>query len=249
MQSSRCLRYVIAYAVPLLSSAPASARHVDAPVVGQAANLAQCAQVQPAVENIITASMTRLEAARQSNDPAQLRAAVDFLGTALRDIRTQLAPCAVPAAAADPHAGHVMPKPEAPAAPPAKPGAAADPHAGHAKPAAKPAPPASAKPSGTPAQPKAAADPHAGHEMPPARKPVPPKIPATKPPAQAADPHAVHAAPAEAGKVRDPVNGLMVDPARAPKTTYQGRTYYFSSEASLKQFLENPAKFAKAPGQ
>ena len=51
------------------------------------------------------------------------------------------------------------------------------------------------------------------------------------------------------GTVMDPVNGLKVDPASAPKTTYQGRTYYFSSEQSKKEFLENPAKFAKKAKQ
>ena len=45
----------------------------------------------------------------------------------------------------------------------------------------------------------------------------------------------------------DPVSGLMVDPGTAPKTTYQGETYYFSSEQTRKEFLENPAKFAKKP--
>ena len=45
----------------------------------------------------------------------------------------------------------------------------------------------------------------------------------------------------------DPVNGLMVDTATAPKTTYQGQTYYFSSEQSRKEFLANPSKFAKKP--
>jgi YHS domain-containing protein len=39
----------------------------------------------------------------------------------------------------------------------------------------------------------------------------------------------------------------MVDPATARKTTYRGQTYYFSSEASRKEFLANPAKFAKTP--
>jgi YHS domain-containing protein len=39
----------------------------------------------------------------------------------------------------------------------------------------------------------------------------------------------------------------MVDAKTAPKTTYQGRTYYFSSEQSLKEFLESPAKFANKP--
>jgi YHS domain-containing protein len=49
------------------------------------------------------------------------------------------------------------------------------------------------------------------------------------------------------GMVMDPVSGLMVDPATAPKTTYQGQTYYFSSEKTRKEFLESPAKFAKKP--
>jgi YHS domain-containing protein len=62
-----------------------------------------------------------------------------------------------------------------------------------------------------------------------------------------ADPHTGHSAAQVGDKQRDPVNGLMVDPATAPKTTYQGQTYYFSSEQSRKEFLENPAKFAKKP--
>ena len=52
---------------------------------------------------------------------------------------------------------------------------------------------------------------------------------------------------AQPGKAMDPVNGLMVDPSTAPKSTYQGQTYYFSSEQTRKEFLENPAKFAKKP--
>lgn len=211
--------------------------------------LTSCAQVQPAVENIIAGAMTRLEGARQTNDPAQMRAAVDHLGNALRDIRTQLAPCAAPAAA-DPHAGHAMPKTELPpgaATPTVKPPAVADRHAGHQTPATKPVPVApSTKPPAAATKPKPAADPHAGHQMPAAPKAATaPKTTTTKPPAKAADPHAGHTEAAQPKKEMDPVNGLMVDPSTAPKTTYQGRTYYFSSEQSLKQFLENPAKFAK----
>jgi YHS domain-containing protein len=52
---------------------------------------------------------------------------------------------------------------------------------------------------------------------------------------------------AKPGQVMDPVNGLMVDLATAPKTTYQGQTYYFSSEQTRKEFLVNPATFAKKP--
>ncbi|MGH2400959.1 MAG: YHS domain-containing protein, partial [bacterium] len=71
----------------------------------------------------------------------------------------------------------------------------------------------------------------------------------------ARDPHAGHATPATPAKegtqakVMDPVNGLMVDPATASKATYQGQTYYFSSEQTRKEFLQNPAKFAKKPKQ
>jgi YHS domain-containing protein len=99
-------------------------------------------------------------------------------------------------------------------------GAAADPHAGHAMPATPPA---------------AATDPHAGHTMPgatPQAKPAPGKPAAPKPATE---------------KQRDPVTGLMVDPATAPRTVYRGRTYYFSSEKSKKEFLANPAKFVKEP--
>jgi YHS domain-containing protein len=65
--------------------------------------------------------------------------------------------------------------------------------------------------------------------------------------AKAADPHAGHSSGHPAEQQKDPVNGLMVDPAKAPKTTYEGQTYYFSSEQSRKAFLSNPGKFAKKP--
>lgn len=219
---ARTLIVVVAALLPGV----ADAQHVHTPEAPQAANAAQCAHVQPAIENIIAAAMTRLEGARQSNDSVQLRAAVDHLGAALRDIRTQLAPCASPAAT-DPHAGHAIPKTDLSAVTSTK---------------AEPATIAAPKPS-------APADPHAGHPRPGAKTSAPPlaKTATTKPPAKPADPHAGHGEPTGQKTELDPVNGLMVDPAAAPKTTFQGRTYYFSSEASLKQFLENPAKFAKPP--
>ena len=157
--------------------------------------IAQCAQGQPVVANIIAAAMARLESARQSNSPAEMRAAVDHLEASLRDIRTQLAPCSARALSTTPPAGHTMPAMQPPPAAPA---------------------------------------------------------PGTKTPAGAADPHAGHTLPAEVAgqqseKQMDPVNGLMVDPATAPKTSYQGQMYYFSSEQSRNEFLGNPAKFAKRP--
>jgi YHS domain-containing protein len=185
---------------------------------------------------------------------------VDDLQGALRQLRAQLAACGglETAAPADPHAGHAMPSmPQAPAAP-------------AVPPVMKPGPTTPAPSAEAPSRAPAAADPHAGHTMPkpqmvpvaPGGKPVQ-KSGSAKPapaaparPAAARDPHAGHDTSAQAAKevtgtkqakVMDPVTGLMVDPTAAPKTTYQGRTYYFSSEQAREEFLQNPAKFVKKP--
>ena len=73
-----------------------------------AATLARCAQAQPEITITIDAAAARLEAARQTNSPAAMRAAIDDVQAALRDVRIRLAPCAA-LAPADPHAGHAMP--------------------------------------------------------------------------------------------------------------------------------------------
>jgi copper resistance protein B len=208
------------------------------------ATVAECAQAQPLVMRTIDAANMRLEAARQNNSPPAMRAAVDDLQGALRDVRAQLAACAaLQTAPADPQAGHATPTTQQPAS---QPGAAV-----------------MQSGSPTPAPAAAAADPHAGHAM---SKPSAPAATATKPaakpesarpapPAPARDPHAGHGATVPSaqegkqGKVMDPVNGLMVDPATAPNATYQGQRYYFSSEETRKEFLQNPAKFAKKPKQ
>jgi YHS domain-containing protein len=225
--------------------------HQPASTQAPSAELTQCLRVQPVIDKIITAATTRAEAARLSNSPAEMRAAVESLEAALRDIRAQSAPCATAAASTAPHAGHTMPATQPPAStPPTKaPATAADAHEGHTMPSAAPAPkgatPVKPTPGTTPKP--AAPDSHAGHtpSAAPATKPAPA---ATKPEdAKAADPHAAHSSVKPGDKQVDPVNGLMVDPATAPKTTYQGQTYYFSSEQSRKEFLENPARFAKKP--
>ena len=48
-----------------------------------------------------------------------------------------------------------------------------------------------------------------------------------------------------AGKVVDPVCHMEVDPAKAPKATYNGKTYYFCSEAEKEQFEKNPGAYVK----
>jgi YHS domain-containing protein len=213
--NTHSLRLAMALAAAFVPGVALTQQEAHEAGAGQASpEMGQCARVQPVVDSIIAAAMARLELARQSNNPAEMRAAVDQFEAALRDIRTQLAPCSV--AAADPPAGHTMPgMQQSPGAP-----AAAAPM-DHSKrpmggtPAAKPGAAAGAKP----AAPMAPMD-HSRMPMGGEAKP---------------------------GKVMDPVNGLMVDPATAPKTMYQGQTYYFSSQQTRKEFLENPAKFSKKP--
>ena len=207
------------------------------PATGQAVDatqLAACVQGQRDATMLIEAAEARLEAARQANEPAAMRSAVDDLQATLSRVRSRLTSCAsLEGAAADPHAGHMMTSPAPPGTPvmapgspaPAsratKPPAAADPHAGHvmppapaagAKPAA-PAPPSTTKPA--PAKPPAAADPHAGHVM----TPTPPvdhskmqmgKPPAAKPSSPAGAKPAAPAAPMDHSKM---AMGAPADPA------------------------------------
>jgi YHS domain-containing protein len=249
------LRLGMALAAALIPSLAWAQHEPHQPASTQASSveLTQCLRVQPVIDNIITAATSRAEAARLSNSPTEMRAAVESLEAALRDIRAQSAPCSTAAASAAPHAGHTMPTTQPSAStppPPAKaPASAADQHAGHTMPSAAPPSKGATTVKPTPSKPskRAAADPHAGHTTPStaAAKTAPA---APKPEASnTADPHAGHSAAQVGDKQRDPVNGLMVDPATATKTTYQGQTYYFSSEQSRKEFLENPAKFAKKP--
>ncbi|MCA1650095.1 MAG: hypothetical protein LC753_07360, partial [Acidobacteria bacterium] len=233
--SIHTLGITIALAVAFVPSSAAQHEAHQPVAPATSGDMAKCAQVQPVVQNIIAAAASRIESARLSNSAADMRAAIENLEGVLRDIRLQLAPCA---SAAAPHAGHGLPGTQPPTeavSPVAKsPAPVADPHAGHQTSTRQPA--ASAKPKPTaPKTAPAAADPHAAHGKP--AKPRPAAKPATPSPSV---PH-THQVPAEqpakpAGKQMDPVTGLMVDPATAPKTTYQGQTYYFSSEQSRKEF-------------
>jgi hypothetical protein len=132
--SKRNMRLAIALAVALVPKF-ASAQHEGHQMPGTqapSADVSQCLRVQPAIQNVITAAMARAEAARLSNSPTELRAALDHLEAALRDVRAQSEPCATAAAALDPHAGHTMPATQSPTTPPSQaPAATPDPHAGH----------------------------------------------------------------------------------------------------------------------
>ncbi|MFL6195128.1 MAG: YHS domain-containing protein [Thermoanaerobaculia bacterium] len=56
---------------------------------------------------------------------------------------------------------------------------------------------------------------------------------------------AMAGANAAAAKVTDPVCGMTVDPAKAPKSTYAGKTYYFCSAEDKAKFDKDPASFVK----
>jgi hypothetical protein len=65
-----------------------------------------CAQAQIIVDGLLDQMAARLDSARLSNSAADMRAAIDGLQGSVRDLRTQLAPCAA-LAPADPHDGHL----------------------------------------------------------------------------------------------------------------------------------------------
>jgi YHS domain-containing protein len=45
---------------------------------------------------------------------------------------------------------------------------------------------------------------------------------------------------------RDPVSGRAVDPAVAIPAEHNGKTYYFVSQESRDQFLEDPERFSRS---
>jgi len=103
---SRRLSLVIAAAMIITRVAWAQDHSHTHGAPASGADLAQCAKVQPVIEKIISAAMARASTARLSNNPAELRAAIEHLEAALRDIRAQSAPCAAAAQPKAPQAGH-----------------------------------------------------------------------------------------------------------------------------------------------
>jgi YHS domain-containing protein len=50
---------------------------------------------------------------------------------------------------------------------------------------------------------------------------------------------------AEAKEAQDPVCGMMVETANAPKTEFKGKTYYFCSIDEKKEFDKAPSTYIK----
>jgi YHS domain-containing protein len=245
----------------------------SAGVPGESAQLVtQCVESQRQSLGLVEAANARVESARQSNSPSEIRASMADLQRSLLDMRTVLARCtelqqaldAAPAAASI--AGHDMSNmPGMANAPGATAPQAADSHAGHVMPAA----PSAQGAANMPAPPApAAADPHAGHATPPiaataaaaghAGHAVVPQARTAAGNAPAAvgtgsakaDTHAAHAtsageaaSPAGQAAAIDPVCGLTVNPADAPSATHQGQTYYFCSLQHQRSFLKEPPKY------
>jgi YHS domain-containing protein len=204
------------------------------------AQVTECRQAQPVITGLLNAALKRLEDARLTNSVAAMRDAADDVQAALVDMRTQLAPCSVMQAAAT----------EAPAGQAAAPARAGTPAAAGTR--------AAGKSSAAPAP----AAPHGGHAVPVApaatsRTPAAtPARPAASPqraaPPTAADSHAGHAAdapPAPPTNIAELQCSNAVDPKTAPRMLYQGRMYYFCTEASRAEFAKDPATFVTAPPQ
>jgi YHS domain-containing protein len=215
-----------------------------------------CSQAQPVIMGLLDAALMRLEQARLTNSSAAMRDATDDVQTALVDVRAQLAPCAaLQIASSEAHSEHATPAApsvQTPAAPPTpkepqqRPRApAADPHAGHVAPASPPAAPrapsAATRPST--AAPRSAApvasDAHTEHALSPTASPQ------ATPPAGVARATAV----APPTTIADLKCTDAVNPKTAPRMLYQGRMYYFCTEASRAEFAKDPAKYVTAPPQ
>ncbi len=254
-------RNVVAAAVVMLAAtAILSAQHTDHQLAGQPPpaqavseeTIAACVAAQQQASRIADQAQARIEAARQTNSPAEMRASFDDLQAALGRIRGTLATCDALASAVAPgaaHQGHpmgtVQQSPPTPAMQPgspvpapggAKPAAPAHPM-DHSKmpmrtspPAGKPAPPG-AKPA-TPAAPMEHSKIPMGSEtktggVPGTMKTADPKLPVM---------------PAE--RVMDPACS-KADTKTAPKATYQQKVYYFCSTKDRDEFLRDPAAYLK----
>jgi YHS domain-containing protein len=213
-----------------------AADDVHAALIDLRAQLAPCSEMQMATTTAQTSPL------RPSETPA-----------------TQSGSSLSAPAGADPHGGHAVPTtpqtpaPRAPAAagsprtPAAQPrstaSVAADPHAAHGMPGvpARQAPAASVpRPSASPAPSAApdASDTHAGHQLPSTSAPE--SVPAGGARATAATPPT---------SIADLKCTEAPDPKTAPRMLYQGRMYYFCSEASRAEFAKDPAKYVTAPPQ
>lgn len=102
---------LLAWATPVVAQHEAHTTAGAQPAGVSPEQVTACVQSQQQVMALVDAANQRIELARQTNEPAAMRNAIDDFQATLSAVRSQLASCAQLAAAPapDPHAGHVMP--------------------------------------------------------------------------------------------------------------------------------------------
>jgi YHS domain-containing protein len=194
-----------------------------------------CVQSQQQAATLAERLNRRLELARQTNSPADMRAAMDDLQAALGEMRSALQQCdpvraAVAAAAPMDHSKMAMGG-AAPAA-----AAAAMDHSKMAMPGAAPAVKPGTRAASKPAAAAAPMD-HSKMAMPGtatgASGEAPIKMETPKLPVLAPE------------RIADPACPKNVTDPKAPKAVYQRKVYYFCSIADRDQFRKGPAAYLK----
>lgn len=207
---SAVMPLLVGYAVPAFGQHQGHTMPGAQPTAAiPAAQISACVQAQQQASTIADQTAQRIESARQTNSPADMRAALDDAEASLARMKTVLQPCAS-LQAGDP---------------------GGQPHAGHGRETMQPSAAQAPAPMMSPESTSPATD-------------------AMSPPAQGSQmDHAAmgHAKPAipQPEEATDPVCGMKVDPAKAPKVTYTGTDYYFCSVRDRDEFVKNPQQYLK----
>ena len=196
---------------------------------------------------IVESADRRLEEARQTNNPQQMRAAMNDLQSALGEVRTQLSLCVSPSAAdkAGSGMGMGMEGMKGMEGMDGMDHSAMEGMQGMDHPSAA---------TGTKhSKPSKAAGPGDSKQMDHSQKDMdhskmsmpgmnaPPKEAAGTSPPSAGK----HMSQAPQTNSKDPVCGMEVGTGATEKATYQGKTYYFCSRADREKFLSDPAAYVK----
>ncbi len=220
----KIFRYMAVLLTGLSGASVSFAQHEGHQMPGQGAGQTQTDQrVRDSLSEIERLNLV-IENARQANDPAKMRAAIDELQNSLAAIRANLLAVS-PASTSE-----QMPMT------PASPSTMDHSHMNMPgmSPPRKSPPTSEAKPSGK------TETGHSHMEMP--RMPPAPAKPQTKSSSASKAGVELPSAPA---KTKDPVCGMEVETKSAEKATYQGKTYYFCSRADKEKFLADPEKYVK----
>lgn len=221
----RTFRFVAISLAVTWGASDALAQHEGHTMPAQSGGQIQADQrVRASLAEIERLNMT-IENARQTNDPAKMRAAIDDLESSLATIRANLL---------------AVPPPEQTSMTPTSSGAMD--HSKMAMPGTSSPPkgPPASKPSNEKEMDQMKGMDHSHMDM-PGMSPAP-KKPEAKNASPSKENSGQQAAPA---KTRDPVCGREVETKSAEKATYKGQTYYFCSKADKEKFLADPDTYLK----